>query len=378
MLTSLVTVLTVMHTAEFSPEALRASVTHLSTAYITRNTLSEGHKEAAAWLADQYRKIPGVEVEIMKYTLPQGRRVPEPTEAHQVIATIKGESDRIILIGAHLDSLNLSVDPKTGYAPGANDDASGVAASLEICKAMAGKPWKNTIKFVAFTGEEQGLLGATAIAQRAIDEEWQLEAVLNNDTVGSSSNLNGQSDPDHIRVFSEEGEEHESRELARWIEWQVRQTLDGFRIKLVLRRDRFGRGGDHTPFVRAGFNGVRFIEVHEEYAHQHTPDDVVDNMDFEYLAKVAQANHTCVASLASAGPAPTGVRIARDQSHDTTLRWNSQEGVEYVVYYRDTASTVWQEAINVGSTDTHMIEKVNKDDHFFAVGAKGGIPVAAR
>lgn len=378
MLTTIVTALTLMDTQDFSPEALKATVTHLSTAYTTRNTLSEGHKEAAAWLADQYRKIPGVEVEIMKYTLPQGRRVPEPMEAHQVIATIKGESDRIILIGAHLDSLNLSVDPKTGRAPGANDDLSGVAASLEACKAMAGKNWKNTIKFVAFTGEEQGLLGATALAKRATDEGWKLEAVLNNDTVGSSSNLNGQSDPNHIRVFSEEGENHESRELARWIEWKIRTTMDDFRIKLVLRRDRFGRGGDHTPFVQAGFNGVRFIEVHEEYTRQHTPDDLVEHMDFDYLAKVTEANTICLSSLANADPAPEGVRIVRDQSHDTTLRWNAVDGVKYVVYSRDTASTTWQTVNPVGAVNTYKIEKVNKDDHFFAVGAEGGIPVESR
>ncbi len=231
---------------------------------------------------------------------------------------------------------------------------------------------------MAFSGEEQGLFGSTALAKRAVDEEWDLEAVFNNDTVGSSSNLAGYKDTRHIRVFSETGEDHESRELARFIEWQVRESLDDFRVKLVSRRDRFGRGGDHTPFAQAGFNAVRFIEVHEEYTRQHTPLDLPEFIDQNYLRNAARANFVAMAALADAAPAPTRVRIRRDQGHDTTLQWQGEEGVEYVVYWRDTASPVWQGSFDADTGNTYKVLGINKDDHIFAVGSVGGIPVEAR
>lgn len=377
MLTTIVTAIILMDTPTFNTDELKATVEKLAS-FNTRNTLSPTLTEAANWLADEFKKIPGVEVELMEYVAPQGRRIPEPTKVVQVVATIKGFSDRVVLMGGHMDSLNLQVDAKTGRAPGANDDASGVAATLAVCREMAKHTWQNTIKFVAFTGEEQGLLGSTALAKRAKEESWKLEAVLSNDTVGSSSNLAGQKDENNVRVFSEEGENHNSRELARWIEWTTRHSLKDFGIKLVLRRDRFGRGGDHTPFVAEGFSAVRFIEVHEEYTRQHTPDDLPQYMDFAYLARVTAANYGSLASLANAAPAPTGVRIVRDQSHDTTIKWVALPGVEYTLYYRDTASPTWEKAVEVGATDTATVKAVNKDDHFFAIAAKGGIPQEAK
>lgn len=347
-------------------------------AFPTRNTLSTGLTDAVNWLASEMRAIPGLEVEVMEYTAPKGRRIPEDTKVVQLVVTLKGESDRIVLIGGHIDSLNLQVDPKVGPAPGANDDASGVASAMECARVMAGKKWKNTVKFVAFSGEEQGLLGSTALARRAVDEKWKLEAVLSNDTVGSSSNLAGQNEPNMVRVFSEEGEDHESRDLARFCEWTVRKNFEDFRVKLVLRRDRFGRGGDHTPFVAQKFSAVRFIEVHEEFTRQHTPEDKPEYMDFGYLAKVTKANLACLESLAAAGPAPANVRVVRDQGHDTTVKWDPVAGVQYEVFWRDTASAAWQHSTKAGSEGTHTVKGVNKDDWVFAVAASGGIPVEAK
>lgn len=360
---------------------LESTVRHLA-AYPTRNTLSPLCADACAWLASQFAALPGVQVELMPYTLPQGRRVPQPATAVQVVATLPGLTERRVLMGGHVDSLNLAVPPDSPSAPGANDDASGVAATLECARVMAEAaaqqgPWNQTLVFAAFTGEEQGLLGATALAARAQREDWTLEAVLNNDTIGSSSNLSGQSDPRQVRVFSEESPRHHSRELARLVEWAARHGVPSFGVKLVLRRDRFGRGGDHTPFANAGFNAVRLIEVHEEYARQHTPDDLPDHMDFGYLANVARVNIATLAPLAEAAPAPTGVRLVRDQSHDTTLAWNSIPGVSYTVWSRDTASAVWQSTHPVGPADRATLEGMNKDDHFFAVSAEGGLPVPA-
>lgn len=368
------------HSLAADPARLRTTVEKLAS-FQTRNTLSTTLNDAVAYVESEFKKIPGLNVEVMEYVAPKGRRVPEPTKVKQVVATLKGKSDRVILVGGHLDSLNLQADPLTGRAPGANDDASGVALVLECARLLAGSERECTIKFVAFTGEEQGLLGATALAQRAKDEGWKLEAVFNNDTVGSSSNKNGQRDENHIRLFSEEatGEaKHESRELARYLEWLVRDRMTDFRVKLVFRRDRFGRGGDHTPFVMQDFNGVRFVEVHEEYTRQHTPEDLPEFMDFDYLAKVSTANAICLDSLARSQAAPTSIRIERDQSHDTTIHWKGFEGVEYVLYWRDTASPVWEKAVEVGTVREYTVKLVNKDDHIFAVGSKGGQPVVAR
>lgn len=362
--------------SEVSESRLRGTVEKLAS-YPTRNTLSTGLTDSCEWIADEFRKIPGVEVEVMRYIAPAGRRIPEDREVVQVIATIPGTTDRTYLMGGHIDSLNLQVQPTEGPAPGANDDASGVAASLEACRILARQKWPCTLKFVAFSGEEQGLLGSTALAKRAVDEKWNLEGVLSNDTIGSSGNIAGQSNTKQVRVFSEEGDTHNSRELARVIEWTVRHTVPNFDIKLVLRRDRFGRGGDHTPFVQQNFNAVRFIEVHEEFTRQHTPDDRVEFMDFAYLAQVTRANIAALASLANSGVAPTNVRVVRDQGHNTTVSWEATPGVKYTLYWRDTGSTEWDAAIPVGEASRHTVELVNKDDHFFAVGADGGIPVVA-
>lgn len=355
---------------------LRATVEKLSS-FHTRNSLSPTLKEACEWLADEYRKLPGMKVEVMEYTLPAGRRVPKDMPCYQVVAILPGKTDRRLVMGGHIDSLNLSVDPVTGRAPGANDDASGVSATLEVARAMAQKSWNQTLVFVAFSGEEQGLLGSTALAKKAKSENWAIEAVLSNDTVGSSSNKDGQKDTKRVRVFSEEGENHHSRELARFCEWTVRQHVKGFGIKLVFRRDRFGRGGDHTPFVAEGFNAVRFVEVHEEYTRQHTPDDVIEHMDFAYLANVTKANLAVLSQLALSATAPTNVRVTRDQSHNTTLTWKSQPGSSYVVYWRETTSPVWQGSKTVGNASKATIDQVNKDDHVFAVGSEGGLPVEA-
>ena len=340
---------------------MRATVERLA-AFPTRNTLSPGLTEAAEWVAAEFRRIPGVEVELMKYTLPKGRRVPEDKEVVQVVAVLPGRTSRRILVGGHLDSLNLEVEPVTGRAPGANDDASGVALTLEMARVLATKKWDNTFVFVAFSGEEQGLNGSRALATRAKTEGWALDAVLNNDTVGSSKNKAGQEDRERVRVFSEEYDPtppsetrpaHNSRELARFIEFNVRGKVKAptgkpFGVKLVFRRDRFGRGGDHTPFVEAGFDGVRFIEVHEEYTRQHSPDDLPEFMDWEYLAAVARTNLVSMVALGNAAPAPTDVTVVRDQSHHTTIRWKPAPGAQSVVYWRETTSPVWQGWVSVG------------------------------
>jgi len=360
---------------EVSADRLIRTVRSLAM-FHTRNTNSPGLTEACEWAAEQLRSHPRLQVELMTYRA-SGNRVPEAKDVVQVVAVLPGRTDRRILVGGHIDSLNVREDAVTGRAPGANDDASGTAVAMELARVMSKREWENTLVFVCFSGEEQGLLGSTALAQRAKDEGWKLEAVFNNDIVGNSANVAGFTDKKQVRLFSDGAAETQSRELARFTEWQVRQQMKDFRVKLVYRSDRFGRGGDHSPFVRQGFNGVRFCEVWEDFTRQHNGDDLPAYVDAEYVRRVAQANFAAMSALADAGPAPTRVRLNRRQGIDTTLNWVATEGVEYVVYWRDTASPTWQGAIEVGATNAHTVVGINKDDHVFAVGARGGLPVPA-
>lgn len=331
------------------------------------------------WVAAQYRAIPGMEVEIMEFVLPVGRRVPEPTPVCQVIATLPGETDAIVMQSAHVDSFVLEGEQATARAPGANDDASGVAVGICVARALAtesGAPAplsrRNTLKFVAYCGEEQGLLGAKALSARAVEEKWRVLGILNNDMVGSSRNLNGQQEGNALRLYSAEP----AREFARYAEWTVRQAGD-FRLKIQLRADRFNRGGDHTPFANAGFPAVRLTEVFEEWAHQHTMLDMVENMDFDFLARSAEANRVVMARLSMAGPAPTDVLFSLNAGYHTELSWKAEPGVPYEVYWRPTASAVWEGMQVVGETDHAVMTNLNKDDYFFGVASVGGVPVEA-
>jgi hypothetical protein len=368
------------------PKHLRATVEKLSS-YPTRNTSTAGCVEAAEWLAGEYRKIPRLQVEVWKYIIPKGRRVPEEKEVPEVVAILPGKTDRRILVGGHFDTINLQAqDINAGRAPGANDDASGTALALELARVMAPYEWNQTLVFCGFSGEEQGLNGSRALAQRAKKEGWNLEAVLSNDIVGGSQNRDGMKDHATVRLFSEEFDPtpvaperlpHNSRELARLSEWVCRRDLKGFKVKLVLRRDRFQRGGDHTSFTESGFTAVRFCEMVEDFTRQHNADDTIDGMNFDYLANVARSNLVTFVSLANAGPVPTNVKYNPRQGHDTTLTWTKTPGTRYAVYWRDTDSPIWEGYRDVGEVDTATIQKVNKDHHFFAVGAVGGVPIAA-
>lgn len=364
-------------TAEVDQKRLKATVEKLAS-FHTRNTNTQGLTDACAWVSDQFKAIPGLKVETMTYQVKKSQRIFADKDVVQVVATLPGKTDRTIVIGGHVDTINMKDGGENPRAPGANDDASGVALTLELARLAAKHEWNQTLVFVAFSGEEQGLLGSAALARRAKAEKWNLEAVMSSDMVGNSSNNAGEKDTKRVRVFSEEGEGHNSRELARFIEFVTRRDVKGFGVKLVFRKDRFGRGGDHSSFVAEGFTAVRFVEVYEEYSRQHTQDDLPEFMDFGYLANVVRVNAAVLASIAQAGPAPSSVRVVRDQAHDTKIQWKGQPGIEYTLYWRETTSPVWQKSVDVGSVENHTVKGVNKDDHVFAVGAKGGIPLEAK
>jgi hypothetical protein len=363
-------------TSEVSKDSLRQTLTHLST-YPTRNTNTPELEKAAEWVASEFKKIPGLRVELMRYDVKKGRRVVADKSVVQVVATLPGESDKKVIVGGHLDTINLTGDPLTAIAPGINDDGSGVALTLECARILSQKRWRNTLVFVAFSGEEQGLFGSGALAERAQKESWKIEAMLNNDTVGASQGPGKLKDKKRVRLYSEESADHNSRELARFIEWETRGKVKGFSPWLVFRKDRFQRGGDHTPFNIKGFNAIRFVEAIEYLTHQHTDKDTLEGIDFDYLANVVRLNLISLSSFASAADAPTNVRYDAKQAHDTIVRWNSQPGVSYRVYWRESSSSVWQGMVEAGEKNEVTIKGKNKDDHVFAVGAVGGVPISA-
>lgn len=362
---------------EVDARRLRATVERLAS-WPNRNTNNPTLTEAAEWIASEYRKIPGLQVEIMRYRIERGQRVPEAKEVVQVVATLPGQTPRRILVGGHMDTINMKEGKVDSPSPGANDDASGTSVALELARILAKYKWKNTLVFVAWSGEEQGLLGSRALAKRAKEEKWPIDAVLSNDMVGNSQNNLGQKNARQLRVFSEESEDHNSRELARFIDWNSRGKIRGFAPKLVFRRDRFARGGDHTPFNQEGFTAVRLVEVHEEYSRQHTKDDLPGAMDWAYLANSARLNLLTMATLAEAAEAPREVRVDRAQGYDTKLTWRATPGTKYVIYWRETTSPLWEKAQEVGAVSEVVIPKIHKDDHVFAVGAIGGVPVEAK
>ncbi len=357
------------------PARLQATVEKLA-AYPTRNTNSDYLFEAADWIAGEFRKIPGLEVEVMRYGIVADQRVLEDKEVVQVIATLKGATERRVIVSGHFDSLNLvgGLDPRKAIAPGADDDASGVALVLECARLMAGQSWNQTLVFAAVSGEEQGLLGAFALAARAKQEGWQIDAVLNHDTVGASRNQAGQMNTREVRLFSQESDQHQSRELARWIEWVNRGQGD-FQPKLIFRLDRFGRRGDHLPFTLQGYSAVRFTEMHEDYTHQHTANDLPEFVDWEYLANVTAVNLRAMAALASAGEAPSDVKVSRAQSHDAEIFWKGSG--PFNLYWRETTSPVWEGSIPLEDEGRVILPGKSKDNLVFAVGSPGGVPVEA-
>jgi hypothetical protein len=402
---------------EVSADSLRSHVTNL-VSFGTRHTMSSaapkrGLSAARQWTLgkfQQFAKQSGgrMTAQIDTWTLqPDGKRVDVPTQMGNVMATLKGtdpNDDRIFLVSGHIDSRVTDVMNRTADAPGANDDGSGTAAVIELCRVMSKIPFPATIIFVAVCGEEQGLLGANHLAQRAKDEKWNLEALLNNDIMGSNNSPDTRiTDNTKVRVFSEGlpgyqtdslaanirqyGLENDgkSRQLARYTKEVGERYVDQLEVVMVYRNDRFLRGGDHTPFVTRGFPAVRITEMNENFAHQHqdlrTQDgieygDFVKFMDFEYLRKNTAMNLAVLANLAKAPSMPQNVTVeARNLTNTTSLFWQAPKAGAsanrkikgYYVLMRETYWPFWQKKFfteKVGLTLPY-----SKDHYFFAVQA---------
>ncbi|MEO6612217.1 MAG: M20/M25/M40 family metallo-hydrolase [Chitinophagaceae bacterium] len=331
---------------------------------------------------------------------PDGRRIDKATLLGNVVATLKGTDpadDRIFIISGHLDNMRSNVMDGTGDAPGANDDASGVSAVMECVRIMSKRSFPATVIFVAVSGEEQGLLGANFMAEKARTQNWNIEAVLNNDIMGSNnSNETGVINNTKIRVFSEAfsiqdtgkaaltirslGLENDgkTRQLARYVKETAERYVDNLEVMMVYRNDRFLRGGDHTPYVNRGYAAVRITEANENYYHQHQDvriengiqyGDLPEFMDFEYLRKNTAMNLCNLANLAKSPSMPQEVKVdTKKLTNFTNLSWKAPKTGKVKGFYvmiRETTSAFWQKKIF--TADTKMDLPYSKDNYFFAV-----------
>jgi Zn-dependent M28 family amino/carboxypeptidase len=328
-----------------------------------------------------------------------GRRVPTPAEVMDVVGIQKGTTDpeRVIILTGHIDSRVTDVMNVTADAPGADDDASGVAAVIEAARILSRHKFPATIVYGVLSGEEQGLYGGKVLADYAKAQGWRVEADLNNDIVGGTRGMNGVVDNTRLRLFSEgtrdtetaeaakqrrfEGGEDDSasRNVARYAKQLAEIYLPNWTVALVYRLDRFGRGGDHSAFNALGYPAVRFTENSENYRHQHQDvrteggvefGDTIAYVDFPYLAKVAATNAIAAASMASAPPPPANVKIAGAVTADTKLSWSASPGstaAGYRVHWRDTTEPAWTHSRDAGSAESLTLVNVAIDDFAFGV-----------
>lgn len=398
---------------EISSARVHANIEAL-VGFGTRSTLSAQDASAIAsgrgigaardWIKAQFEKYSKdcggcLEVKVDSYTQQSGERLSQPTVVSNVYAVLKGSeagaTPRTVLVSGHYDSRNSDNFDITHDAPGANDDASGVAVSLECARVLSKLQFPGTIIFLTVAGEEQGLYGSDHFAKVARAQHWNIEAMLNDDIVGG--NRSAEQDTKVVRVFSEGlpsavndhqtqairalGGENDSasRQLARYIAEAAVPYHLTVQPMLVFRPDRFLRGGDHSSFNEQGYAAVRFTEYREDFNRQHQTvrteggieyGDLLKYVDVDYVAGVARLNALTLASLASAPAPPAQVTIlASKLENDSTLEWTASPGAAgYEVLWRATTSPVWEHAKNVGAV-TKATLPLSKDNMFFAVRA---------
>ena len=416
--------------SEVNPDSLRSYITKM-VSFGTRNTLStqkdskRGIGAARNWVLSKFNEFAKqsggrLTAFIDTTTLqPDGRRVDSVLLLGNVVATLKGSDpsdDRIFIISGHLDNMRSNVMDRANDAPGANDDASGCAAALECARIMSKRQFPATVIFVTVSGEEQGLLGSTFMAEKAKKENWNIEGVLNNDIMGSNnSNETNIIDNTKVRVFSEGlpayeldkkantirnfGTENDglARQLARYVKETGERYVPNLEVVMIYRNDRYLRGGDHTPYVQRGYAAVRITEMNENYTRQHQDvrvdkgvqyGDLIDHIDFEYLRKNTAMNLASLANLAKSPGKPLDVKVeVRRLTNMTNLSWSppkSGKAKGYYVLLRETTAAQWQKKFF--TTDIKIELPYSKDNYFFAVQAVSAdgneglaeIPVPAR
>jgi hypothetical protein len=404
-----------------SEERLQQLLQKLSS-FKTRNTCSDpaapdGIGAARQWIFDELKRTsPKLQVSFDTHQVENIRGCQGPIEVRNVMAVLPGKSPRRIYVSGHYDSLNLGAagqqagnagggraggapgaagaaaapgaggapqprpvrDPNI-IAPGANDDGSGTVLSMELARVFAesGLEFDATLVFITVAGEEQGLIGAGAHAKKAKAEKTPIQAWFNNDIVGGSRGGDGTTDGATIRIYSEGPEDSPSRSLAMFAARIGAAYVPSHRVRLMARRDRFNRGGDHSALNAEGFAAIGFRESRENYSKQHGPNDTIDGVDFRYLAQNARVNAAGMATLALAPPPPvvTNPRGAptidrRPSGYDARLRWEASPGAAgYRIVWRNAWAPDWQHEIRVGAVTEYTFPHMNIDDWVFGVAA---------
>ena len=412
--------------AAISEERLQRLLEKL-VSFGTRNTMSDttsparGIGAARQWILEELQRTsPKLQVSFDTHTIEPRGRITQKTDLRNVLAILPGRTPRRIYVSGHYDSLNLGPRGQAGFnsgqrtgtapdaanpppaagaapqgapasrrppadpnidAPGANDDGSGTVLAMELARVFAesGIEFDATLVFMAVAGEEQGLVGAAAHAERMKTENVPVQALFNNDIVGNERSGNGIVDGASVRLYSEGPEDSPSRSLAQFTRRVAERYVPSHQIRLIARRDRFGRGGDHSAFNAAGFAAVCFRESRENYSKQHNANDTLDGVSFRYLAQNARANAAAMATLALAPPPPavTNERGApmldrQPSGYDARLRWAASPGaVGYRVFWREAWAPDWEHEIYVGNVTTYVFPQKNIDDHVFGVAAVG-------
>ncbi len=396
---------------EVSAQNIEMIVRKLVT-FETRHSLSDtvsantGIGAARNWIKselERYSKASGgrLKVEFDTFTQPaDGRRIANPTVMKNVLGILPGTDpadDRVFIVSGHYDSRASDVNDSKVFAPGANDDASGTAAAMELARVMSYYKFNCTIIFVAMVAEEQGLYGAVNLAKRAKAEKWNLAGMITNDIVGNTYGMETElKDNNSVRIFSEgvsivespeeaarrasTGSENDgkARQFARYMKEVGERYVDQLNVKLIYRRDRYLRGGDHTPFSQHGFAGIRITEMNEDFDRQHQTvrkengvnyGDLPDFVDYNYTQKVTRMNLASLANLALAPPEPLNVGIVTSGlTNKTVLKWENPVGEKPAGYYvvmRETTSPVWEKKFFVSGNTASL--SYSKDNYFFGV-----------
>ncbi len=408
---------------EISETRIRDNIAKL-VSFGTRNTMSEqndsnrGVGAARQWIFDEFKSYsPRLQVRFDKHRVKkQGERIFKDVDLYNVVAVLPGtrHPETEILLSAHYDSLNLGDAPAPAGpsdtigerpamtledaarnadlpAPGACDDGSGMAAVMELARVMSRYEFDKTIVFVAFAGEEQGLIGSSLMSTDARKANDDIEAVLNNDIIGSAVSGDGWGDSGTVNVYSDSTLDSSSQQLARFARETAERYYPAMQVRTVFMPDRLGRGGDHTPFQWEGYAAVRFSTPNEIFKNEHHATDTLENMSVPYTARVARVNAAVAATLASAPKPPIVMRerkivsaepkadrrplptISRGSGYDAALHWTpagSDEGIKgYAVVMRATTSPYWEREIFVGKVNEFTLKDVSVDNMVFGVRA---------
>jgi len=396
---------------EISPQRIHAYVDKL-VSFGTRHTMSEtasstrGIGAARRWIKSELERCGAgrLDVQFQSHVHPVANRISRPTEIVNVVATLPGtqaaSKDRYYVVSGHYDSRVTDVMNATADAPGANDDASGTAAVIEMACVMSRHKFDASLVFMTVAAEEQGLYGSGDYAAKAKAAGMNIAGMLNNDIIGSSHDEHGKLDNSEVRLFAEgvppvkemtpalrtllqTGGENDSitRQLARHVKETGERYVPGFKVDIIYRRDRYLRGGDHSPFLDAGYAAVRFTEPHEDFNHQHQDlrtengskiGDLAEYVDPDYVAQVARVNAASLASLALAPAAPQDVKVrTTNLDNGTDLVWKANTEPDlagYRIVWRETTAPQWQGAKFVGDVTAYRLD-LSKDNLLFGVQA---------